>query len=353
MVRVPFVWAENVLLHEPRAEIWVGVRTPGTELPDRARVIRAALLAAGASESPAVEHEDEHLKAVHDPDLLTHLRTVHADWTASGIPEMSGQDLVVPYVFPTEGLLQGLPVRQPTAIHGRAGRWCYDTMTLVGEGTWQAARSAVDATLTAVDLVLAGEPSAYALTRPPGHHVTRSAYGGSCYLNNAAVAATALRAAGHERVAVVDIDAHHGNGTQAVFYDSADVLYASTHVDPAAGWFPHYAGFADETGTGAGVGGNLNVPLAPGSDDRVWLDAVQLLAAAVRTHGSTALVVSLGVDAAADDLESPLQVTAQGYADTGALLADLGLPTVLVQEGGYHLATLGDLVVATLGAFAR
>jgi acetoin utilization deacetylase AcuC-like enzyme len=351
-LRVPFVWADDVLLHEPRAEIWVGVTTPGTELPDRARLIRAALLSAGATETVAVAHADDHLEAVHDEGLLAHLRTVHADWMASGIPEMVGQDRVVPYVFPTEGLLQGLPVRQPTAIHGRAGRWCYDTMTLVGEGTWPAARAAVDATLTAVDLVVSGAPSAYALTRPPGHHVTRSAYGGSCYLNNAAVAATALRAAGHDRVAVVDIDAHHGNGTQAMFYDRADVLYASTHVDPGAGWFPHYAGFADETGSGGGAGANLNVPLAPGSGDPVWLDGVERLVDAVAAHGSTALVVSLGVDAAADDPESPLQVTTQGYADTGARLAALGLPTVLVQEGGYHLATIGDLVVATLSPFA-
>src|SRR5207344_1274949 len=150
------------------------------------------------------------------------------------------QDRVVPYVFPTRGLVGDLPVRVPTAIHGRAGRWCYDTMTLVGPGTWPAARAAVDATLTAVDLVAGGERSAYALTRPPGHHVTRDAYGGSCYLNNAAVAASALRESGLDKVAVVDIDAHHGNGTQAVFYDRADVFYASVHVDPGAGWFPHY-----------------------------------------------------------------------------------------------------------------
>ena len=127
-------------------------------------------------------------------------------------------------------------------MHARAGRCCYDTMTLVGPGTWQAARAAVDAALTAVDLVVGGAAAAYALCRPPGHHATRSAFGGSCYLNNAAVAAQALRAAGHDRVAVVDIDAHHGNGTQAIFYDRADVLYASMHVDPGAGWFPHYVG---------------------------------------------------------------------------------------------------------------
>jgi acetoin utilization deacetylase AcuC-like enzyme len=345
---MPFVWSADVLRHDPEAEIWVGVRTPGTEVADRAIAIRAALAGAGAPEIAARQQPDDHLNAVHDPGMLHHLETVHADWMASGIPALVGQDRVVPYVFPTEGLLQGLPIRQPTAVHARAGRWCYDTMTLVGPGTWPAARAAIDATLTAVDLVVSGSRSAYALTRPPGHHVTRDAYGGSCYLNNAAVAASALRAS-FDRVAIVDIDAHHGNGTQAIFYDRPDVFYASLHVDPGAGWFPHYAGFADETGRGDGAGRNLNLPLAPGTSDVDWLDAVDRLVAAV--DGVDALVVSLGVDAAAGDPESPLQVTSRGFAGAGVRLAALGLPTVLVQEGGYHLDTLGGLVVDVLAAF--
>ena len=125
-------------------------------------------------------------------------------------------------------------------------------MTLIGPGSWEAIRGAADAALTAADLVSSGSPLAYALCRPPGHHVTRAAYGGSCYLNNAAIAAQALRAAGADRVAIIDIDAHHGNGTQMIFYDRADVWYGSVHVDPGAGWFPHYAGYADERGTGGG-----------------------------------------------------------------------------------------------------
>jgi acetoin utilization deacetylase AcuC-like enzyme len=146
----------------------------------------------------------------------------------------------------------------------------------------------------------------------------------------------------------VDVDAHHGNGTQALFYDRADVLYASLHVDPGAGWFPHYAGFADEIGRGAGTGSNLNVPLAPGAGDAAWLDAVDRIADVVAAHGSTALVVSLGVDAAAADPESPLQVSADGYESAGVRLGSLALPTVAVQEGGYHLDTLGGLVEVTL-----
>jgi acetoin utilization deacetylase AcuC-like enzyme len=217
-------------------------------------------------------------------------------------------------------------------------------MTPVGPGTWEAARAAVDCALSAVDEVVGGAAAAYALCRPPGHHVTRSAYGGSCYLNNAAVAAEALRAAAHERVAVVDVDAHYGNGTASIFYSRADVFYGSVHVDPGAGWFPHVVGFADETGTADGVGATLNVPLAPETGDGPWLEGVAQLAEAVRRHGSTALVVSLGVDAAAGDHESPLQITLDGYGHAGEILHSLGLPTVMVQEGGYDLDTLGPLV---------
>jgi acetoin utilization deacetylase AcuC-like enzyme len=155
------------------------------------------------------------------------------------------------------------------------------------------------------------------------------------------------------RVAVVDLDAHHGNGTQSLFYDRSDVLYGSVHVDPAAGWFPHYVGFADETGRGAGASCTRNEPLPPGTGDLEWVGAVERLTTEVARSGASALVVSLGVDAAADDPESPLQVTADGYRDAGRRLAALGLPTVAVQEGGYHLDTLGGLVVATLAGLRR
>jgi acetoin utilization deacetylase AcuC-like enzyme len=348
-LRTPVVWSDDCLRHEPLAEVWLGVRTPGTELPERARVIRAAAEAAGADIVAATAHGDEILSRVHDALLLEHLRTIYAAWLEAGLHDDPGQDRVVPYVFPTAGLLAGHEARLPTAVWARAGRYCYDTMTLVGPGTWEAARGAVDAALTAVDLVRRGEARvAYAMCRPPGHHAGRDSFGGSCYLNNAAVAAEALRHAGHRRVAVVDLDAHHGNGTQALFYEREDVFYGSLHVDPGAGWFPHYVGFGDEIGRGDGIGANLNVPLAPGAGDPPWLAATNRLAGAVSAYGATALVVSLGVDAAGDDPESPLTVTVDGYHEAGLLLGALGLPTVAVQEGGYHLPTLGDLVVATL-----
>jgi acetoin utilization deacetylase AcuC-like enzyme len=220
-------------------------------------------------------------------------------------------------------------------------------MTLVGPGSWEAIRAAADAALTAADLVAAGTRLAYAICRPPGHHAGPDSYGGSCYLNNAAIAAAALRRKGAERVAVIDIDAHHGNGTQAIFYDRPDVYYGSVHVDPGAGWFPHYVGHADERGTGPGEGANRNLPLAPGTGDTDWLAGVRLLCGEVRKQGADAVVVSLGVDAAAADPESPLMVSAAGYRRAGELIGALG-PVVAVQEGGYDLTSLGDLVVATL-----
>jgi acetoin utilization deacetylase AcuC-like enzyme len=346
MLDLPVVWAEDTLLHLPEAEIWIGVNTPGTELPERATVIRDAVADAGARIVPATVHDDSLLERVHGAGLLTFMRDVHAEWVERGYQEY--QKNVVPYVFPTEGMLDGLAVRVPYATHGRAGLYAYDTMTLIGAGTWQAARAAVDAALTAADLMAGGERVAYAICRPPGHHATRDAFGGSCYLNNAAVAVESLRAAGVSKVAVIDIDAHHGNGTQAVFYDRDDVFYTSTHVDPGAGWFPHYAGYADETGRGAGAGTNLNIPLAPQTGDDGWLAGVGSMCAAAVSFGAQAIVVSLGVDAAADDPESPLKVTFDGYRATGALIRDVGVPIVAVHEGGYHLPTLGGLVVSTL-----
>ncbi|MFZ0323899.1 MAG: histone deacetylase family protein [Actinomycetes bacterium] len=347
-INLPVVWSESSLLHDPKAEVWLGVAIPGTELKERPQVIRRAVEQAGARMVDAVAHDDTILNSVHDPGLLTFLEHGYEEWVADGFLDDPGQDRIVPYVFPTPGLLAGLPLREPKGVHGRAGRYGFDTMTLIGPGTWEAARGAVDVALTAADLVLAGEPVAYGICRPPGHHVTRDAYGGSCYLNNAAVAAEALRRGGHERVAVIDIDAHHGNGTQMIFYDRADVFYGSLHIDPDSGWFPHYTGYADELGRGDGEGANRNVPLAPETPDPTWLDAVESIVADVAAFAATAVVVSLGVDAAADDPESPLRVTADGYQAAGSLIHRLGVPVVAVQEGGYHLPSLGSLVVSTL-----
>ena len=238
----------------------------------------------------------------------------------------------MPYVFAHAGLFTDAPA-VPTAPSARAGHFAYDTMTLIGPGTWEAARAAVDAALTAADLVLDGAPGGYACCRPPGHHVTRTSFGGSCYLNNAAAAAARLRDALDGPVAVIDIDAHHGNGTQAIFYEDPDVLVGSVHVDPGRRLVPALPRLRGRDGR---RGANRNVPLAPGAGDEAWLAAVRDLAAWAR-GAAQALVVALGVDAAGGDPESPLEVTAAGFRAAGRALGALGLPTVVVQEGGYDL----------------
>jgi acetoin utilization deacetylase AcuC-like enzyme len=345
---MPVAWSERHRLHEPGGEIYLGVRAPGTELPARAERIRDALAAAGARIVEAEAQPDDTLLAVHDQALVDHLLRAWERWEAAGLTADPGQDRVVPYLFPHPGLFSGFPAASATAITAAAGEFAYDTMTLIGPGTGSAARAAVDVALTAADLVLAGERAAYACCRPPGHHAARRCFGGSCYLNNTAAAAARLRAGIDGPIAVIDIDAHHGNGTQQIFYENPDLLVGSVHVDPGAGWFPHFLGFSRETGGGGGAGANRNLPLAPGSGDEPWLEAVAELVDWVREQRAEALVVALGVDAAGGDPESPLDVTPAGFRAAGRALGGLGLPTVVVQEGGYDLAAIGELVVAAL-----
>jgi acetoin utilization deacetylase AcuC-like enzyme len=340
-LEMPVVWSDRCLLHEAGGEVWIGLPDPGNEVPERATAIRDTLTRAGAPLVLAEPHGDEAILAVHDDGLVTYLRDAWRLWQEAGYAEDPGQPRVVPYIFPHPGLLAGLEPAAPATMAARAGLYAFDTMTPIGERTWEAARAAVDVALTAADLVLGGERVAYACTRPPGHHVTRSAFGGSCYLNTSAIAAHYLRDRGVETVAVVDVDAHQGNGAQAIFAGRDDVRTASVHVDPRAGWFPHFVGFEEE-----GDGASRNLALAPGSGDREWVAAVAELAA--WAHGAGALVVPLGVDAAEGDPTSPLRVTADGFREGGSLLGSLGLPTVVIQEGGYDLRTLGGLVLAFL-----
>jgi acetoin utilization deacetylase AcuC-like enzyme len=354
---VPVVWSPETRLHDPRGEVWVGVPTVGTETAERVDAVLSALSGHRLIELPQASSSssflDEGLLQVHTAELVDFLRIAAGRWAEGPYEALVGQDRVVPYFFPTPAMTAGLPAQPAMAVHADAGRFGYDTMTLVGPGTWEAARAAAGCAVEAARLVAAGERVAYALCRPPGHHATPAGYGGSCYLNNAAVAAVRLRDAGFTRVGIVDVDAHHGNGTAAIFYAREDVLYGSVHVDPAHGWFPHVVGHASETGIGSGSGTTRNLPLPPETGDAEWLAAVASLADWVVSAGCEALVVSLGVDAAAEDPESPLRVSEDGFRQAGLLLGETSLPAVVVQEGGYHLPTLGLLVAAYLDGHAE
>ena len=340
----PFVWSDDCLLHEPEAEVWVGVRMPATEVPARAVAIRGELLAAGAREVAAASHDDSALLAVHDAALVGFLRTAWDEWSSG---RASRPTASFPTSSPGRSSRADVQPATPAAVWARPGLFAYDTMTLIGPGTWEAARAAVDVALTAVDLVVAGEPLAYACCRPPGHHVTRSLYGGSCYLNNTAIAATALldacrrpcRRRRHRRTP----------------------RERDTGALPRPRRHPHRVG--------ARRPGSRLVPTLPRLRERERRREPQRPArarepattagsrpsreAAAFAAGARALVVALGVDAAAGDPESPLEVTADGYREAGRILGELGLPTVVVQEGGYDLATIGPLVVETLTGLAR
>ena len=347
---MPVVWSPRHRGHAPNGGYWLGVRLLGDEEPERGDVLRDQLAAAGATVVEPADHGLDPVLAVHEAAFVDFLSRAHDAWVAEGHLEDPGQPEVVPYLFATGSFAARRRAdRRPATIRAEAGLYAMDTMSLISAGTYDAAVAAVHCAVTAADLVVDGAPAAYAAVRPPGHHAGPAFFGGSCYLNNAAAAAQRMRDRGVARVAIVDIDAHQGNGTQEIFWDRPDVAYASVHVDPGAGWFPHLVGFADEVGGGAGEGATVNSPLSPGTGDADWLDALRVLVDGVR--GVDALVVSLGVDAAAGDPESPLQITAAGFGAAGEVLAGLAVPAVFVQEGGYDLPTLGPLVLEVLHGF--
>lgn len=345
------VYSPEHARHDIATGTWVGVPIPADETPERVEVIRTTLEAQGHEVVAASSHDDTVLHRVHDPAMVEYMESAVEEWRRGGYPDDPGQAQVTGYAFPLDKVLHGLPLRTPRSPAARAGVWAMDTMTSIAEGTFAAARAAVDTAQTAAELVASGERVVYAATRPPGHHAGRGFFGGSCYLNNAGVAVETLILGGYPRVAVIDLDAHHGNGTQEIFYHRDDVFYASVHVDPGEGWFPHFVGFAEETGVGDGAGANLNLPLAPGGGNDPWLEAVRRAVTAASSFRPDAVVVSLGVDAGIGDPNSPLGVDEDGFTAAGAWIAGLGRPTVMIQEGGYVLATVGALVAATLAGF--
>lgn len=348
----PVFWSERHRGHAPHGGYWLGVRETGDEEPERGDLLADGLRHLGYDTTTPDDLGRDPITAVHDPEFVDFMARAYPAWVAEGHLDVPGQPHVVPYLFATTRFARHQrPGRRPATIRAELGCYAMDTMTLLGEGTFDAASSAVHCAVAAADAVMSATTpphAAYAAVRPPGHHAGPAFFGGSCYFNSAAAAAQRLRLGGHERVAVVDIDAHQGNGTQEIFWERDDVFYGSVHVDPAAGWFPHLVGYADEIGGGRGEGANRNEPVPPGTGDEPWLAALGRVIDAAADGDPTAMVVSLGVDAAVDDPAAPLEVTAEGFHAAGRLLGALSLPTVFVQEGGYDLVRLVELVDAVL-----
>jgi len=328
-------------LHAPSGEPDGGRLVPPRDDPGRPALVLEALAEAGmpAGEEPR-RFGLEPLEAVHRADLLEFLAGAWGAWRAAG---MEGE--ILPGVWP--GRSMAGRTGAPRAIEGRVGFHALAGDTPLVEGSWEAARASADCALAAAEAAAGGERLSFALCRPPGHHASSFQYGGYCLLNNAAAAAQALRAAGASRVAVLDVDFHHGNGTQEIFWRRGDVLYASVHGDPEDA-FPHFLGYADEAGEGEGEGATLNLPLPPGSGGGLWAEALAAALARVASFGAEALVVSLGVDAHRRD---PLGFFALGESDfreAGRACARAGLPMVAAMEGGYDLESLGPSVAAFL-----
>lgn len=337
-------WNEIELAHEPAFFLQRGHMRPHFEVPGRALALLEGAKAMGLTIKTPPPVTVAELETVHAPDFLAFLEHAFADWRA--LPDSAAE--AVPNIHPTPEMLAG-GARPSATIVGRLGWYTADLACPIGPATWPAALAAAAGAIAAADEVAAGR-HAYALARPPGHHAYRARTGGHCYLNNAALAAERLRRQGAERVAVLDIDSHHGNGTQGIFWDRDDVFFASIHGDPN-GYYPWYVGHAAETGAGPGLGHTLNQPLAQGTADDPWLAALDTALAAIERFGAEALVVSLGFDAFEHEPLSYLKVTADGFARAGRAIAGARKPTAIVQEGGYAVDHLGALLQRFLDGF--
>lgn len=339
------VYTPAHLLHDPQVELEHSKAQQPFEHTGRAEAIRAVLAADKRFRFvDPTEWGTTPIEAVHESGLVRFLETAWRDFNVAH----PGTREVVPDVFAMQRLRDGMePGREPASIDGRLGFWCFETTTPLTETTYEAARGAVDTALTATAAVLGGDRAAYALCRPPGHHAARSLYGGYCFFNNAAISAHHIASTTGARVALLDVDYHHGNGSQQIFYGRDDVVYLSLHGDPSTA-YPYSVGFADEVGSGRGRGFTMNHPLPPGTDDDRYVHTLEVARDQIAASGAEVVVVSLGLDTFITDPICDFAVTTDGMRRCGAVVATLDMPTVVVQEGGYDVDALGRNVQAWL-----
>jgi acetoin utilization deacetylase AcuC-like enzyme len=343
------VYSDEHMRHSPPQEFLDGRLIPSFEIPERATIIRDAVAAAGLGPIvPPQAFGDAPILAVHDAGYLQFLQTIYDRWVAAG----GNPQAVIPSTLAVRWMARACddPLAAP-------GYYLFDGSAPIVAHTWQAARRSAEVALTAAALLRAGRPAAYALCRPPGHHAGSDMGGGYCYLNTAAIAADFLLAgsgASRAAVAILDIDFHHGNGTQQIFYRRSDVLVVSIHGDPGRN-YPYFSGHADEVGEGDGQGFNLNLPIATRASDAQYLEALAAALERLAAHRPRFLVVSTGLDTFGGDPVAEngmgFDLTADVYAEIGGRIAALGLPTLFVQEGGYAVAALGHNLAALLRGF--
>lgn len=338
------IYSDHHRLHHARAELIDGQMQPPFEMPRRAEMVLAQLKQAQLGEVIAPDEFGlEPLLRVHDAGYIEFLQTAWDQWVAEHGEESDALPLNWPIRFFRSD-------RVPEAIDGKLGYYSFDAGTPITKGTWTAIMAAANVALTGQQRISKGDRTAFALCRPPGHHASQAMMGGYCYLNNAAIAAQAFRDAGAERVAVFDVDYHHGNGTQAIFYDRADVLFLSIHGHPTQE-YPYFLGYDDETGVGAGAGFNYNYPLQWGM---TWTDYSEALNAAIsrlKDYKPEVLVISLGVDTFEGDPISRFRLTLEDFPHIGRAIAQVQVPTLFVMEGGYAVEEIGINVGSVLRGF--
>lgn len=327
------------LRHEARAELVPGKFVSPIEVPNRVTAVAEYLASNGFGaqpEAPSVHPDD--LLSVHDKGYLSFLERAWDEWVKAHGGETDGLAFVWPH--------RNRPPRIPQAIEGQLGYYMFDGVSPITPHAWAASLGAAGAALAAAEHLAANGESAFALARPPGHHACRDMGGGTSYINNGAAAAAHLSRSG-ARVAMLDIDAHHGNGAQDIFWSSPDILTISIHCDPAAD-YPYFSGYADEIGAGPGEGFNVNLPLAVGSQWDAYQPALQQATRRIVDFAPDFLVVPLGVDAHRDDPSGKLHLETEDYSRIGDAIAALSAPVTFVLEGGYDPASMGECVLRTV-----
>ena len=326
--------------HQPRHFMANGAILPNPEQAERIDRLLTGARTAGCSVEAPQDAGLGPIAALHSPEYLTFLENIHVRWKHI---DGAGEE-VIPNIHPATRTDS-----YPKSAVGQAGFHQADTACPIAEGTWEAAYWSAQTAITGADLILAGEDSAYALSRPPGHHAFGDLAGGFCFLNNSGIAAERLRAQGL-RPAILDVDVHHGNGTQGIFYHRKDVLTVSIHADPER-FYPFFWGQAHERGKGEGLGYNLNLPLARGTPDDAYLATLDVALQRIRAFGADVVVVALGLDAFVDDPFKGLAVSTIGFGRIGTAIARLGLPCLFVQEGGYLCDELGENLASVLNGY--
>ncbi|WP_237154224.1 histone deacetylase family protein [Oryzibacter oryziterrae] len=339
------IYSPKHVLHSGNHELVAGEIVPAFEMPSRADFIldRLKAVALGPIIDTPAEHDIAIAKRVHAPDFIDFMPTIWPRWV-----ELGHTGAAIPFTWPTRGLRGDVP---PKHLHGLLGYYSFDGGATFVEGTWEAIKSSFDVAISAAELIKAGETSAYALCRPPGHHAGSNFMGGYCFINNIAVAAQWFLDQGAKRVSILDVDYHHGNGTQQIFYSRSDVQVVNLHADPLLE-YPYFLGHKDETGEGAGEGFNINYPMPFGTTYAEWGANLDDACAKIDAYGPDVVLVSLGVDTFEKDPISKFKLKREDYPKIGARIAKLNRPTLFVQEGGYAVEDIGFNAVGVLTGFA-